>query len=131
MSEIITDLVTPVAVSSEEMTYSNRVYLSPLGKIPPQKRFIKLKGYVLPTAFAETIPKGKIGLSKKFREFLTLSLIDEAIIHAYDPKPSDKPAASLHIKIEMLLPPKEKVEIDDAELVRQFKKDFNGFYLAV
>ena len=52
MSEIITDLVTPVAVSSEEMTYSNRVYLSPLGKIPPQKRFIKLKGYVLPTAFA-------------------------------------------------------------------------------
>lgn len=31
----------------------------------------------------------------------------------------------------MLLPPKEKIEIDDSELVRQFKKDFNGFYLAV
>ncbi len=67
MSEIISDLVTPIGVTSEEMTYSNKVYLSPLGKIPVHKRFIKLKGYVLSTAFSETIPKGKIGLNKKFR----------------------------------------------------------------
>jgi hypothetical protein len=52
MSEIISDLVTPIAVSSEEMTYSNKVYLSPLGKIPNHKRFIKLKGYVLSTVFS-------------------------------------------------------------------------------
>jgi hypothetical protein len=67
MSEIISDLVTPIGVTSEEMTYSNKVYLSPSGKIPAHKRFIKLKGYVLSTAFSETIPKGKIGLNKKFR----------------------------------------------------------------
>lgn len=60
-----------------------------------------------------------------------LSLIDEAIISAYEPKPSDKPATSLQIKIEMLLPPKERTEVDDMELMKQFKKDYNGYYLAV
>lgn len=45
-----------------------------------------MKGYVLPVAFSDTIPKGKIGLSKNFREFLALSLIDEALIYAYEPK---------------------------------------------
>jgi hypothetical protein len=67
MSERITDLVSPIAVTSEDMTYSNKVYLSTIGKIPQQKRFITLKGYVLPIAFSDTIPKGKIGLNKKFR----------------------------------------------------------------
>lgn len=92
-------MLTPVAVSSEEMTYSNRVYLSPLGKIPTQKKFVRLKGYVLATAFSDTIPKGKIGLNKKFREFLTLSLIDDALVHPYDTKPADRQAASLQLKI--------------------------------
>jgi hypothetical protein len=113
MSEKITDLVTPVAVTSEEMLYSNKVYLSPLGRIPSHKRFIILKGYVLSIAFSDSIPKGKIGLSKKFREFLVLSLIDEAIITAYDPRPTDKPVTSLHLKIELLIPPKERKEVDD------------------
>ena len=90
-----------------------------------------MKGYVLPVAFSQTIPKGKIGLSKNFREFLALSLIDEALIYAYEPKPTDKPATSLHIKIQFLLPPKEKAEVDDIELIQQFKKDFNGFYLNI
>jgi hypothetical protein len=31
----------------------------------------------------------------------------------------------------MLLPPKERTEVDDIELVKQFKKDYNGYYLAV
>jgi hypothetical protein len=34
------------------MTYSNKVYLSPLGRIPNGKRYIRLKGYVLSVAFA-------------------------------------------------------------------------------
>lgn len=88
------------------MTYSNKVYLSPLGNIPKQKPYVLIKGYVLLTDFSETIPPRKIGLNKKFREFLSLSLIDESIIKAYDPKPTDKPAASLNIKIECLFPPK-------------------------
>ena len=62
-----TDLVTAVPVSSEEMTFSNRVYLSLEGNIPEHKQFITLKEYVLPIAFSENIPKGKIGLNKKFR----------------------------------------------------------------
>jgi len=49
------------------MTYSNKVYLNPFGKIPSHKRYIIFKGYVLMVAFSETIPKGKIGLNKKFR----------------------------------------------------------------
>lgn len=32
-----TDLVTATPVTSEEMTYSNRVYLSPQGNIPSHK----------------------------------------------------------------------------------------------
>lgn len=76
MSEVLSDLVTAVPVTSEEMTYSNKVYLSPEGNIPTHKQYILIKGYVLPVAFSENIPQGKIGLNKKFREFLTLSLID-------------------------------------------------------
>jgi hypothetical protein len=37
----------------------------------------------------------------------------------------------LNIKIEFLLPPKEKVEIDDMELIQQFKKEFTGYYLNI
>jgi hypothetical protein len=116
MSEKIMDLVTPIAVSSEEMTYSNKVYLSPEGSIPRNKKYIVLKGYILPFALSETIPKGKIGLNKKFREFLVLSLIDQIYIQAYDQKSIDQPATSITIKIEMLLPPSQRVEIDDKEL---------------
>lgn len=67
MSEKITDLVTAIAVDSEEMVYSNKVYLSSEGNIPGHKKFILLKGYVLPFAISERIPKGKIGLGNKFR----------------------------------------------------------------
>jgi hypothetical protein len=49
------------------MTYSNKVYLSTSGNIPQNKNFISLKGYVLPIAFSDKIPKGKMGLNKKFR----------------------------------------------------------------
>jgi vesicle-fusing ATPase len=62
---------------------------------------------------------------------LGLSLIDEALVHPYEPKPADKPAASLQLKLELLLPPKERVEIDDVELVKQFRKDFGKSYLGV
>ena len=44
-----------------------------------------------------------------------MSLIDETLIYAYDQKPTDKPVLSLHIKLEMVIPPKEKIEIDDYE----------------
>ena len=67
MSEPHTDLVTATPVSSEEMTYSNKVYLSPYGTIPTHKQYIVLRGYVLPVAFSDSIQKGKIGLNKKFR----------------------------------------------------------------
>ena len=55
MSEKITDLVVPENVTSPEMVYSNKVYLSAQGNIPPQKKYISLKGYVLPVAFSDTI----------------------------------------------------------------------------
>jgi len=58
------------------MSYSNKVYLSTQGKIPIKKKYISIKGYILWAEYSDTIPKGKIGLNKKFREFLLLSLID-------------------------------------------------------
>ena len=91
------------------MAYSNKVYLSPSGRIPSHKKLIILKRYVLSCAFSEQIPKGKIGLSKKFREFLVLSLIDDVMIQAYDKKTSDKPATAVTIKVEYLLPPNSRV----------------------
>lgn len=30
----------------------------------------------------------------------------------------------------MLLPPKDRFEVDDIELLKQFKKDYNGYYVA-
>lgn len=111
------------------MTFSNKVYLSPLGKIPAGKRNIRLKGYVLSATFSDTIPKGKMGLNKKFREFLSLSLIDEVLVQSYDPRSADRPASSITLKIELLQPPKERVELDDLELIKQFRKDFVGYYV--
>ena len=59
-----------------------------------------------------------------------MSLIDETLIYAYDQKPTDKPVLSLHIKLEMVIPPKEKIEIDDYEVVNHLKSKFNGNYVA-
>lgn len=67
MSENYTDLVTATPVNSEEMTYSNKVYLSLEGTIPSHKQYVIVRGYVLPAAFSKDIFKGKIGLNKKFR----------------------------------------------------------------
>jgi hypothetical protein len=108
MSEKITDLVMPDNVTSQEMVYSNKVYLSPQGSIPSHKKYISLKGYVLPVAFSDTIQRGKIGLSKVFREFLCLSKIDQIVIKAYDPKPSDQPATLIQVEISLVIPPKER-----------------------
>lgn len=67
MSERITDLVTATGVTSNEMAYSNLVYLSKEGNIPEHKQLVLLKGTVLSVAFSDLIPKGKIGLNRKFR----------------------------------------------------------------
>ena len=45
MSEKITDLVVPENVTSPEMVYSNKVYLSAQGNIPPQKKYISLLSF--------------------------------------------------------------------------------------
>ena len=102
-------MVSPISISSEEMAYSNKVYLNPSGRIPSHKKLITIKRYVLSCAFSEQIPKGKIGLNKKFREFLVLSLIDDVMIQAYDRKPCDKPATAVTIKVEYLFPPNSRV----------------------
>jgi len=106
MSEKITDLVVPDNVSSNEMVYSNKVYLSPQGNIPAHKKYITLKGYVLAVSFSDAIQRGKIGLSRIFREFLCLSKIDQIVIKAYDPKPTDKPATLIQVEVQLVIPPK-------------------------
>ena len=131
MSEKITELVIPDPVTNTEMLYSNKVYLSPQGNIPTHKKFISVKGYVLPVAFSDTIQRGKIGLSKVFRQFLCLSKIDQIVIKAYDPKTTDQPATMIQLEISMVIPPKERVQIDDIEMIKQFKRDHAGYYVVV
>jgi hypothetical protein len=89
------------------MAYSNKVYLSKDSKFPEHKKYLLLKGYVLSYELSDKIPKGKIGLNKKFREFLNLSLIDEVHIRLFEPKNTkDAFATSVTAMIEFLFPPK-------------------------
>lgn len=62
---------------------------------------------------------------------MALSLIDQTLVKAYDPKPTDKAATSLNLKIELLLPPKERFEVDDVELLKSFKKQYNKYYVSL
>jgi hypothetical protein len=90
-----------------------------------------MKGYVLLAEFSKSVPKGKMALNKKLREFLAISLSDEVLVHAYEPKPTDRPAAKLELKVELLQPPKVLVELDDPKFLVPFHKEFTGFYLKV
>lgn len=70
-----------------------------------------------------------MGLSNKFREFLHVSLIDEIYVQLYSPREQDAPATSIHLKIEMLLPPQERILVDDISLSQSFLIKFNGYYV--
>ncbi len=90
------------------MVYSNKFYLSPQASIPLHKKYILLKGYVVPVAFSDTIQWRKIGLSKVFRQFFCLSKIDQILIKADDAKPTDQPATLVQVEISLVTPPKER-----------------------
>lgn len=71
----------PVKVSSQAMVCSNRIYLSTESAFPPTNspgntNFITFKGFILSYGLSPEIPRGKMGVSGKFREFLNLSLIN-------------------------------------------------------
>ncbi len=102
----------PAIVTSQEIVYSNKVYLSPQGSIPSHKKYISLKGYVVPVAFSDTIQRWKIGLSKVFRQFLCLSKIDQIVIKADDAKPTDQPATLVQVEISLVIPPTEGERIN-------------------
>lgn len=86
---------------------------------------------MLPFAIVDTIPMGKIGLNKKFREFLVLSLIDQVYVQVYDEKETDRPATSISLKVEMLLPPSQRTEINDADLIKHVKQVYLNHYVAI
>ena len=82
----ISEFVLPVKVTSQDMVYSNMVYVSkdsPLAVLPSKNRLLVFKGYILHFDISGDIPKGKIGLSSKFREFLNADLVHEVQILAY------------------------------------------------
>lgn len=81
------------------MVYSNKVYLSPTSTFPEHKKYLILKGYVFNYELSSEIPKGKIGLSKKFREFLAVSLIDDVQVKLFEPRSKDSPATSVTLTI--------------------------------
>ena len=98
----ITELVLPVKVTSQAMVYSNKVFISndsPLAVLDPANRFLVSKGYILSFDLSADIPKGKIGLSSKSREFLNADLAHEVPIHSYYRKAEDHAAASMLLKV--------------------------------
>lgn len=76
----ISEIVVPVKVSSQSMVCSNKVYFSPESSFPPTEKFVTFKGFVLSYGLSPDIPRGKMGVSSKFREFLTLNLIQEVYV---------------------------------------------------
>jgi hypothetical protein len=102
----------PAIVTSQEIVYSNKVYPSPQGSIPSHKKYISLKAYVLPVAFSDTIQRRKIGLSKVFRQFLSLRKIDQILIKADDAKPTDQPATLLQVETSLVISPTEEERIN-------------------
>lgn len=62
-------------------------------------KYLIVKNYILTYSLSDQIPNGKIGVNKKFREFLVLSLIDKVHIKVYSPKPSDQAAPFATFKI--------------------------------
>lgn len=65
------------------MVYSNKVFFSKESKFPPDQRYVAFKGFILSYGLSSEIPKGKMGVSSKFREFLTLNLIQEVFVQLY------------------------------------------------
>lgn len=49
------------------MVCSNKVYFSTESAFPSQERFVTFKGFVLSYGLSPEIPKGKMGVSSKFR----------------------------------------------------------------
>jgi hypothetical protein len=39
---------------------------------------------------------------------LCLSKIDQIVIKAYEPRPSDKPATLVQVQVQLVIPPKER-----------------------
>ena len=68
-------------------------------------KYLTLKNYILTYSLSDQIPHGKIGVNKKFREFLVLSLIDKIHIKVYSPKPTDQSAPFVTFKVEMIFSP--------------------------
>ena len=129
----ISEWVLPVKVTTQAMVYSNLVYLSPdspLAVLPRNGRFLIFKGYILSFDLSAEIPKGKIGLGNKFREFLNADLVHEVQILAYYRADNDYAAASIDLRVEFFIPPKERVEVDDISLSERFIQDFSGRYIA-
>lgn len=71
-----------------------------------------------------------MGVSSKFRQFLTLNLIQDVYVQLYKRREQDQPAASILFKIQMLFPPKERTIIDDIKLIAKFVKQFDGYYVS-
>lgn len=63
----ISEIVVPIKVNSQSMVYSNKVYFSSDSAFPVDQRYVTFKGFVLCYGLSPEIPKGKMGVSSKFR----------------------------------------------------------------
>lgn len=95
----ISEIVVPIKVNSQAMVCSNKVYFSNESNFPADQKFVTFKGFILNYGLSPEIPKGKMGVSSKFREFLTLNLIQEVFVQLYRRREQDQPAASILFKI--------------------------------
>jgi hypothetical protein len=63
----ISEIVVPIKVNSQAMVCSNKVYFSADSNFPPDQRYVTFKGFILSYGLSPEIPKGKMGVSSKFR----------------------------------------------------------------
>lgn len=78
----------------------------------------------------ESIPPGKVGMNKKIRECLQVSLVDKLNVELYD-NPSDGFMTDLDMEVELGLNIEgmDVTELDDQMLAECFKKEHRQKYL--
>lgn len=97
----------PFGVTDEAMVFSNFVYVNPAQNIfsKPQSLFpifVRIKSYIFSCGLSDTIPAGKIGMNRKIRECLSLSLIEHVSVELYE-NSTDSYMTAMEIEVELAL----------------------------
>jgi hypothetical protein len=85
--------------------------------------YVRMKSYVYTCGLADNVPIGKIGMNKKIRECLHVSLVDPVNVELYE-NPSDGFMTNVDMEIELglVMEGQEVTELDDKAVADFIKK---------